>query len=481
VQRMSATPPPDLSGLDGYQHWKPEAQEQALALLQEYEQRGWKPFFCPNPKCDGKPHGTDWNFNHARVDQRPPPWNGDWLTWLISSGRGAGKTYTGSNVINRASKRVRYIGLLGATGPDLRETMIEGESGILATAKPGERPEWNPSRKRLVWPNGCVAQGFSGEEPDRIRGKNTGLWWVDEPAHIDLIDACWKQIKLTLRAPGDRPHIIATTTPKPSKWMKKLVADPKTITVRASTYVNLDNLNPAFAEMILEDFEGTRFGRQELHGEVLPDVEGSLWKAEMFVQISEDKVPDLERIVVGVDPAGSANPKSDETGIVVLGLADRRVYVLADYTGKYSPSGWARRALDAAEEFGADAIVAEKNYGGDMVRNTIEKEADDYALPPRVLPVNSRRGKQLRAEPIVAMYEKGRVVHVTGQHRNGLLELEGEQVEWVPGEGPSPNRIDALVHAATEVAAGFLPASLADPTSLLRGRRAASNRHLHAV
>lgn len=470
---------PDLHEI---KQWKPEYQQQALAKLEEYEQRGWRPFYCPDRDCSGDPHGTDWQFQHARKDQRPPNWQAEWLTWLISSGRGAGKTYTGSNVINRATKRVGRIALLGATGPDLRETMIEGPSGILATAKPGELPDWNPSRKRLTWPNGCIAQGFSGEEPDRIRGANIGMAWVDEPAHIDLIDDCWKQLKLTLRAPGERPHIIATTTPKPTKWMKKLAADPKTIVTRVSTYANLVNLNPVFRETIMEDFEGTRFGRQELYGEILEDVEGSLWKAEMFVQIDEARVPDLDRIVVSVDPAGSANRRSDETGIIVLGVKDKRVYVLADRTGKYSPSGWAKASLTAAAEFSADAIVAEKNYGGDMVRNTIEKEADDWdGLPPRVILVESRRGKELRAEPVVAMYEKKRVIHVAGKNRNDLLELEEEQTTWVPGKGSSPNRVDALVHGVTHIAASFVPASLSTPSSLLRGRRAPTNRHLYAA
>lgn len=482
MQRMSDRSSPDLSSLGDYQHWKPEVQQKALAMLEEYEARDWKPFYCPNPNCDGSAHGTEWNFPHARQDQRPPNWNDDWLTWLISSGRGAGKTFTGSNVINRASHRVGRIGLLGATGPDFRETMVEGVSGILATSKPGEMPEWNSSRKRLVWPNGCIAQGYSGEEPDRIRGGNTGLWWVDEPAHITLIEECWKQLKLTLRNPGDKPHIIATTTPKPTKWMKKLIADPSTITVRVSTYVNLANLNPVFRQTILEDFEGTRFGRQELHGEVLEDVEGSLWKAEMIHQIGEDRVPTLERVIVAVDPAGSANAKSDETGIIVMGIADRRVYILADRTGKYSPSGWARAVLGAASEFGAEAIVAEKNYGGEMVRNTIDKETDDYdGLPPRIILVDSRRGKQLRAEPVVAMYEKGRVIHVSGTNRNDLLDLEEEQTSWVPGVGASPNRVDALVHGVTDIAKSSMPAAIASPNDMFSGYSAPSNRHLRAI
>lgn len=461
--------------LTQYRNWKPEHQRKALELLEQSAARSWKPFYCPNPNCSGDPHGDAWDFPHARVDQRPPPWTDDWLTWLISSGRGAGKTFTGSNVINRASKNVGRIALIGATGPDLRETMIEGPSGILATAKPGEMPEWNPSRKRLVWPNGCIAQGYSGEEPDRIRGGNNGLAWVDEPAHIALIKEVWEQLLLTLREKGGHPHIIATTTPKPTKWMKALIADARTITTRVSTYANLGNLNPVFRQTILEGFEGTRFGRQELYGEVLEDVEGSLWKAEMMSHLREDLVPTLDRVVVSIDPAGSANARSDETGIIVVGWSNklRKAYVLADFTGKYSPSGWASRALVAAEEFGADEIVAEKNYGGDMVKNTIEKEAEHRpGLAPRVKLVHSRRGKQLRAEPVVAMYEKGDVKHVTGKDRSDLVELEEEQTSWVPGEGSSPNRVDALVHAITELGSGTGTATVADPTILdsFRGR-----------
>lgn len=475
VWTMRDPAPTSVSDLARFRQWKPERQAEALELLERAASNPWKPFYCTLPGCDGAPHpnSDSWNHPHARQDQRPPNWHGEWLTWLISSGRGAGKTFTGSHLINRLSERVPNIALIGATGPDLRETMIEGPSGILATAPPGKMPEWNPSRKRLTWPNGAVARGFSGEEPDRIRGANNGAAWVDEPAHIDQIEEVWKQLKLTLRDKGDRPHIIATTTPKPTKWMKALIADPNTITTRVSTYVNLGNLNDVFRQTVLESFEGTRFGRQELYGEVLEDVEGSLWKAGFFLHITEDRVPDLERIVVAVDPAGSANARSDETGIIVLGVADRRIYVLADRTGKYSPSGWAKATLSAAEDFDADAIVVEKNYGGDMVRNTIDKEIDAMPgiLAPRIIEVDSRRGKQLRAEPIVAMYEKGRVIHVSGKDRSDLVELEDEQTQWVPGKGASPNRIDALVHGATELGKAFLPASIATPSSVLAGLR----------
>lgn len=461
--------------VDAYKNWDPKTQAEFYEQLQIAQASDWKPFYCPLPLCDGKPHGKDWSFPHARADQRPPKWTDNWLTWLLRSGRGSGKTRTGAEVVNRITKNVARMALIGPTGPDIRETMVEGPSGILACAKPSERPTWNPSRKLLTWPNGCIAQGFSGEEPDRIRGGNFGAAWCDEPAHIDLIVEVWANLLLTLRENGPYPnHIIATTTPRPSKWMKALTANPNTITVSVSTYANLDNLSSTFRETVLESFEGTRWGRQELYGEILEDVEGSLWKAEMIRFIDFKDLPDLDRIVVAVDPAGSCNVRSDETGIIVIGIKGKNLYVLADRSGKYSPDGWAQAAHHAYEEFSADCIVAEKNYGGDMVKNTLENVGFADVL---IRLVNSRRGKQLRAEPVVALYEKDLVRHVQGGDRADLVDLENEQVEWVPGRGASPNRIDALVHGAWELVRGFGgPVSIADPNQILKDYTAPTNR-----
>jgi phage terminase large subunit-like protein len=445
-----------------FKNWKPKDQEAALDAVKKIQEAQWLPFFCPDPTCDGEPHGKDWQFQHARADQRPPKWSEDWLTWLLMSGRGAGKTRTGSEVTNKATNIVPRIALIGATGPDLRETMIEGPSGILACAPPGQMPTWEPSRRRLTWPNGCVAQGYSGEEPDRIRGGNFGLAWIDEPAHIDLIAEVWANLTLALRI-GKNPHAILTTTPKPIKWIKELMADKRTITTRVSTYANLQNLSPVFRQTILDSYEGTRWGRQELHGEVLEDVEGSLWKADMFHYVEPNKLPEFERIVIAVDPAGSANKRSDETGIIVLGLKEKVIYVLADYTGKYTPAGWAKMSHKAFDDWSADCIVAEKNYGGEMVKHTLESQS----LYARIVMVHSRRGKELRAEPIVGLYEKERVLHVSD---GTLIELENEMVEWVPGKGASPNRIDAMVHGATELIRGMGgQASVADPNRVLGG------------
>ena len=466
----------DLPDLDRFKQWKPEYQQKALNLLREAENNAWVPFYCPNPRCDGAPHG-EWDFSHARADQRPPKWTADWLTLLLRGGRGSGKTRTGAEITNRVTKKVSRIILVAATGPDLRDTMIEGVSGILACSPPGERPVWEPSKKRLTWPNGCIAQGFSAEEPDRLRGPQSGFIWADEPAHWDLVDECWQNMLMGLRM-GTHPKIVATSTPLPTKWMKALAKDAKTIDRVVSTYANIANLAPTFRDMILERYEGTRQGRQELHGEILEDVEGALWNWDIIHYVEE--APAMKRIVVAVDPAGTANKKSDETGIVVVGIGvDNRIYVLADYSGKYSPNGWAKKVYDAEDQWRADAIVAEKNYGGDMVRHVLESEAERRSgVTARVVDVTSRRGKELRAEPIVALYEKNRVFHV-GQ-RGDLMTLEDEMTTWVPGgKDPSPNRVDALVHGATDLGKAAMPAQVADPRTLRR--MSPTNRHLRAV
>ena len=457
-----------------FRQWTPEHQQRAMTMLRQFETRDWHPFFCKIPTCTGEPHADgSWDWPHARADQRPPSMDSPaWLTLLFSGGRGAGKSRTGSEITHKMTERVSRLILIGATGPDLRDTMVEGVSGILATSPPGKRPLWEPSKKRLTWPNGAIAQGFSAEEPDRLRGPESGFVWADEPAHYALVNDVWANMLLGLRL-GKNPKVVATTTPKPTKWMKEQTKDPLTITRRVSTYANIGNLADAFKRTVLDRFEGTRLGRQELHGEILEDVEGAMWGWEMFQWT--DEAPPLLRIVVGVDPAGSKNKSSDETGIIVEGVGyDKHLYVLADYTGRYTPRGWATRANEAYEEFGADAIVAEKNYGGDMVRHTLETSGYGGA---RIILVDSRRGKELRAEPIVARYEKGQVSHVGPQ--GTLAELEDEQTSWVPGSSPSPNRVDAMVHGATDLLKRLEPASIANPNRLLTRRT--TDRRLRIV
>lgn len=498
--------PPNLPDVDAFKRWKPDAQQRALTLLREAENVAWKPFYCRNIQCNGQPHVwpkdqrecpnpfgheweivievwgckhcgvvgdliDQWDFNHARVDQRPPKWSDDWDTLVLRGGRGSGKTRTGAEITNRVTDITGRLILIAATGPDFRDTMVEGESGILATAPPDKRPLYEPSKKRLTWPNGAIAQGFSAEEPDRLRGPQSGFVWADEPAHWPLVELCWDNMLFGRRLPGKRgfqPKTVATSTPKPTKWMKALVGEEDTIDRVVSTYANLANLADNYRKKVLKKYEGTRLGKQELYGELLEDVEGAMWNWDIIHDIAE--APPLARIVVSIDPAGTANKRSDETGIIVIGIGhDHKLYVLADFSGKYSPAGWGGAAYDAAQTFSADAIVYEKNYGGDMVAHVLEAEDGRRGFTCRHIPVTSRRGKDIRAEPIVGLYEKMEVFHV-GQ-RGDLEKLESEQTTWVPHEGPSPNRVDALVHGATELAKHVMPASIANPNDLLRNRR----------
>jgi phage terminase large subunit-like protein len=441
---------------DAWKHWTPQAQQKALDLMRARTSETWRPFYCPKAGCDGKPH-DDWEWNHARSDQHPPT-DDEWLTWFLMSGRGSGKTRTGSEYTHRMTEHTGRMALVGATGPDARDIMIEGESGLMTIAPPGLRPNFEPSKRRLSWPNGCVATVFSAEEPDRLRGPEHGYAWVDEPAHFALIQEVWDNLMFGLRI-GKRPRVVCTTTPKPRPWVKELVKDPTTRVAKASTYDNLDNLAPAFAQRILAKYQGTRLGRQELHGEILEDVEGALWTWEM---IEPDRVPiapdPMQRVVVAVDPAGGAKRTNDETGIVVVGVLDGHLYVLADRSGRFSPYGWAM-AVDAAyEEFGADAVVAETNYGGEMVTSNLKSAG----VPKRVIGVTSRRGKAIRAEPIVAIYEQHKAHHV-GVFR----ELEDELTSWQPYEDrDSPNRLDALVHGATNLVGRSQMATVASPAQL---------------
>lgn len=495
---------------DQWKHWTPAAQERAAEALRERTAQNWRPFYCPDETCNGNHHidtaspscpsgyphkwekiagkGRDvwfcetegcgamgtprdgWLWRHARADQRPP--KGDWLTWFVRGGRGGGKTRTGSEWTNRITKVAPRFALIAPTGPDARDIMIEGESGILATAKPDNRPVWEPSKKKLTWPNGAIGHAYSGEEPDRLRGPQHHAAWIDEPAHIPLIEEVWSNLLFGLRL-GKQPRICATTTPIPSPWVKNLMAEPNTISVVASTYENLANLAPQFAATILKRYEGTRKGRQEIYGEILADVEGALWSWEMIDnnRVTLDECPtEFDRIVTGIDPAGSKGGRSDETGIIVVGAKGEHYYVLADGSGKYSPNGWADRSVGLLETYSGDCLVAERNYGGDMVRKTLES-ADKTA---RIKEVTSRRGKVIRADPIVALYERGLVHHV-GER---LGDLEDQLLGWVPGKD-SPDRLDALVHAITDLAKVVAPAMIADPRSIKN--RSTLRTHLRSV
>jgi phage terminase large subunit-like protein len=446
-----------------WRRWSPKAQEQAVGLLVEAKRAAqrWRPWYCPDLSCDGKPHG-EWNWKHCRADQRPPQWA--WFVWLLRGGRGSGKTRSGSEFSRKMTERTHRIAIIGMTTGSIRETLIEGESGILATSPPGQRPDWEPSKHRLTWPNGCIGTTYSAEEPDRLRGPEHGYAWLDEPGHYPLIEDVWSNLLLGLRL-GDDPRICATSTPRTTKWMRELIADETTADVQVSTYANLDNLAPTFRKTVLDRYEGTRLGRQELHGELLEDVEGALWNYDIIEPYRLKVVPgQLDRVVIGIDPAGTANRRSDETGIVAVGKIDKHLYVLADRTGKYSPHGWASAAIRLHEQLGADAVVVETNFGGDLVTTNLRNTPGGERL--RISTVHSRRGKRLRAEPVVGIYEQGRAHHITGDGDVNQLELlETEQTTWVPDESDSPNRLDAVVHAATDLMGLGGPVEIATPSN----------------
>lgn len=430
-----------MSEYSDFENWSPADKERFVEEIKrrtEGERRVW---YCKNPgrKCNGQPH-DGYPYPHARGDQWPPV-GADWFLWFLMGGRGSGKTRSGAEYTRAVTQRVGFLALIGATSTDIRETMVEGESGLVRVfEKAGEKIHYEPSKRRITFPSGARANLFSAEEPDRLRGPQHEYFWGDEPAHWPLAQDVWDQLLFGLRL-GKRPHGLFTSTPLPSKFVKERAKDPKTRVVRASTFANLSNLAPTFRETILERFEGTRLGRQELEGEILGDVEGALWSEGNLIRSSMGR-EDFERIVVAIDPAGTANKRSDETGIVVVAKKGRLGYVLEDRSGKYSPQGWAEEADRMYRVWKADAIVAEKNFGGDMVKTTIES-TDTHA---RIIITTAARSKELRAEPIVALYEQGRVFH------NGKFpELEDEMLTWVPGQGKSPNRVDALVWGLTEL------------------------------
>ncbi len=376
-----------------------------------------------------------------RPEQVPPP--GAWRIWLFMGGRGVGKTRTGAEWLKDSARRFRYVNLMGATADDARDVMIEGESGLLACADADFRPVYFPSKRRLEWPNGATSLIFTADEPERLRGKQHERIWADEVAAWRRPEA-YDQAMFGLRL-GSDPRALLTTTPRPVKLIRELLADQsgRVAVTRGSTYANRANLAPAFFDQIITKYEGTRLGRQELLGEYLDDTPGALWTRAMFEP--HRAAPQLLRVVVAIDPAATSGEDSDETGIVIAGLGvDGRFYVLADRTCRESPDGWARRAVAAYEEFGGDRIVAEVNNGGEMVEHTLRTV--DRLIPYKK--VTASRGKRTRAEPVAALYEQGKVSHVTA-----FDALEDQMVAWTPESGDSPDRLDALVWALTDLMA----------------------------
>lgn len=392
---------------------------------------------------------SDWS-TRARPEQLPPP--GDWSIWIYKAGRGAGKTRTGAEWVHTLARHPCRIALVAPTAADCRDTLVEGESGLLATAPNHARPEYEPSKRRLTWPNGSQATMFSSEEPDRLRGPQHSFAWCDELAAWNRARDTWDMLQFGMRL-GSRPRTFVSTTPRPIPLLRDLLsrAGDDVVVTNGTTFDNADNLPPAFLAQMRARYEGTRLGRQELNAELLEDVHGALWTRDMLenARIKADDLPAMRRVVVAVDPSGARSADddgADSIGIVVAGLGvDGRGYVLEDCTCKDSPAGWGRKAVSAYRRHRADRVVAERNFGGAMVQHVVRTADPAVSFKE----VTASRGKIVRAEPIAALFEQGRVSLVSG-----LSELEDQLCAMTSDGyvgGGSPDRADAMVWALSEL------------------------------
>lgn len=516
-----------------------ETEQRAVAeRILRIQESGWKPFWCPDPACTGETHwwieeqtdgsfsnlfveetalvGPDgqplgpvlvetddgdlverddpstnwakdlpvvgrpvldpmWAHNHARQDQRLPPWQKPW-TLFHMAGRGGGKTTMGVEFVTLSARKGLNGAIIGRRGTELINTHV---ATIIARAHPEFVPVHWASKDILEWPNGAITYLFSAEKPDNIRSVNLSYCWFDEAAHMPEVETAWMNAKLATRieTPGNPLHMLITSTPTSTPWVMKMEDDEDIEVRRVSTYANRKNLSKDFIADMVKLYEGTRMGRQELHGEVLRDVEGSLWNEELFEHIRVDAVQFQELLdsmddrVLAVDPAGSKGPRSDAHGIIGVGaqhfdddgitpLAASVFFVLGDATLKGTPSERSEQVYKAARLWRVNRIIVEKNFGGEDVKQGLLDYAklhpkiacDENGEEYKIELVHAAQSKETRAEPTVGKYEQGRVKHVTSPTKWGdLSEMEKEQVNWVPksrgGRMPSPNRIDALVWA----------------------------------
>jgi phage terminase large subunit-like protein len=373
----------------------------------------------------------------ARLEQLPP--DGEWRTWLLLAGRGFGKTRAGAEAINAWARvgSAHRIAIVAPTIADVRDLSV---AALRAAAGP-DVTYTETKHFRVGWTNGAEAIGFSAEDPASLRGYEFDTAWCDELAAWRYPES-YDQLQFGLRAPGARQ--IVTTTPRPVRVVLELLADPSTVVTRGRTLDNAPNLDPATLRFYLNRYGGTRLGRQEIDGELLVDVPGALWTRDRIDELRITAAPELGRIVVGIDPAVSSSEDADETGVVVAARGvDGQGYLLADLSGRYSPDGWARRAVEALRSWGADRIVAEVNQGGDLVESMIR--TIDPGAPYRG--VHASRGKRTRAEPVSALYEQGRIHHV-----GAFPALKDQLCAALPDGGSGPDdRLDALVWAFTEL------------------------------
>ncbi|MFS4439070.1 DNA-packaging protein [Paracoccaceae bacterium GXU_MW_L88] len=398
-------------------------------------------------------------FEHWALDghQRPP--GGDWNVWVILGGRGAGKTRAGAEWVRaqvegpgpRDPGLCRRVALVGETLEQAREVMVLGESGILACSPPDRRPEWQSVRRRLVWPNGAVAEIYSASDPERLRGPQFDAAWADELAKWKRAEEAWDMLQFTLRL-GSRPRQVVTTTPRNQALLRSLLEARDTVVTQAPTSANRVNLAPAFLEKITARYAGTTLGRQELDGVLLGDDEDALWTHSLLDTARGQEMFAPQRIVVAVDPPMTSGASADECGIIVAGAecsgkpGDWRGVVLEDASLRGAkPVEWMARAVEVAAKHKADCIVAEVNQGGELVESLLRQV--DATL--RYKPVRASRGKQVRAEPVAALYEQGRIGHAAL-----FADLEDQMTamrrDGFAGRG-SPDRVDALVWALTEL------------------------------
>lgn len=424
---------------------------ESLALLPPDQQAK---IIRETPEAEAAEIHHDWRFwgrpkqilpGTARAQEQ----RADWRYWIVLAGRGFGKTRVGAEAVREwAENPKERILMIAPTASDVREVMIEGPAGLLSCYPSHRRPEYNSSRHLVTFPSGAIAFTRSADEPERLRGPQFTKFWADELAAWRYVDEAWAQISFGFRLKSDNLRGLITTTPKPLDLLKKLIKNPKAVVTRGSSFENRANLSEAYYEDVIAPYVGTRLGRQEIEAEILEDVPGALWSRQLIeatrVRLDQVNQSWLVRTVVAIDPAVSATDTSDETGIIVASLTNTgHILIFDDLTCRESPARWAAVAVAAYRSRRADRIVGEVNNGGDLVEANIRVAAPEAAFTA----VRASRGKAVRAEPVVALYEQGRCHHV-----GSFPDLEDQMCSWVPGSGEkSPDRMDALVWACTEL------------------------------